>query len=294
MASSAADPATGHRASAGARGGLARLNKLKPAQIADLLEVADRQEGSDILEQVHADPELEADVFEELDPDLASRLLGGMTDAEVAEVLARMRADDAADAVAELRQERRLPVLDLLPPGQRAKVLSLLGFSPSSAGGLMSTDVFSCPTDLPVGEVLRRVGNARSMQAEALNTVHAVDDERHLVGTATLVQLLQRDPAIRLAELIDAEPVRVTAHTDAVDLALLMADYNLITVPVVDENNRVLGVVTVDDVLEATIPEDWRKREPASRPPSTPEGQNPSDLLVSGPPGRPEGDRTDD
>ena len=78
---------------------------------------------------MHADPELEADVFEELDEDLATRLLGARTDAEIAGVLARMRADDAADAIAELPQRRRQPVLDLLPPGQRAKVLTLMGFN---------------------------------------------------------------------------------------------------------------------------------------------------------------------
>ena len=89
---------------------------------------------------MHADPELEADVFEELDEDLATRLLGAHTDAEIAGVLARMRADDAADAISGLPQRRRQPVLDLLPPGQRTKVLTLMGFNPASAGGLMGMD----------------------------------------------------------------------------------------------------------------------------------------------------------
>ena len=107
-----------------------RIRRLKPAQIADLLEEASSEEESEILGQVHADPELEADVFEELDEDRATRLLGARTDAEIAEVLARMRADDAADAIAELPQRRRQPVLDLLPAAQRAKVLTLMGFNP--------------------------------------------------------------------------------------------------------------------------------------------------------------------
>lgn len=278
------EPLLGHASSAADRSAKTRLRRLKPAQIADLLEDADRREGSEILESVHADPELEADVFEELDPDVATKFFGDMSDEEVSEVLSRMRADDAADAIGELRQQRRLHVLDLLPDGHRTKILTLLGFSPSSAGGLMSTDVMTCDQHRPVREVLQAVAAAHTLQEEALNTVHAVDDEGLLVGTVTVIGLLRADPDAALSEVVDSDPVRITAHTDAVDIALLMADYNLITVPVVDDNNRVLGVVTVDDVLEATIPDDWRRREPASRPPAR-TGDEPTTALVSGPPG---------
>src|ERR1039457_3823747 len=137
----------GHASSAGLRRPLARIRRLKPAQIADLLEDASKDEESEILGHVHADPELEADVFEELDEDQATRLLAERSDAEIAGVLARMRADDAADAVAELPQHRRRAVLDLLPPGQRTKVLTLMGFNPTSAGGLMGVDFVAVPGD---------------------------------------------------------------------------------------------------------------------------------------------------
>ena len=144
------EPLIGHTGSALLRGPFARIRRLKPAQIADLLEEASREEETEILGQVHADPELEADVFEELDEDLATRLLGARTDTEIAEVLARMRADDAADAIAELPQRRRQPVLDLLPPGQRTKVLTLMGFNPTSAGGLMGVDFLAVPAGVSV------------------------------------------------------------------------------------------------------------------------------------------------
>ena len=117
-----------------------RVGGFKPAEIADLIEDADKAEGGEILDRVHSDPELEADVFEELDPDKASRLLDGMPDDEVAALLGRMRADDAADAIADLRQSRRRRVLDLMPAPQRTKVITLMGFNPESAGGLMNVD----------------------------------------------------------------------------------------------------------------------------------------------------------
>jgi CBS domain-containing protein len=260
------EPLVGHTPSALARAPFRRVRRLKPAQIADLLEDASRREGEEILDVVHTDPELEADVFEELDPDLATRLFGDKSDEEVAEVLARMRADDAADAVADLPQSRRQRVLDLLPPGTRAKVLTLLGFNPTSAGGIMGVDFLTAPTEATVEEAIRRLRRAEGMQPEALITMHAVDSDNRLMGTVTVVGLLQADPEAQLADVVDADPVRVTPDADVVDVTLLMADYNLMTVPVVDHDDRLLGVITVDDILEATIPEDWRRREPPSHP----------------------------
>jgi Mg/Co/Ni transporter MgtE len=205
-------------------------------------------------------------VFEELDEDLAVRLLGARTDAEIAEVLSRMRADDAADAMAELPQQRRQPVLDLMPPGQRTKVMTLMGFNPTSAGGLMGVDFLAVPPDAAVREALAAVSQSETLQPEALTSVHAVDASGRLWGVARLVTLLQADPGTPLREICDADPVRVGPGTDVVDVAVLMSDYNLITIPVVDERRQMIGIITVDDVLETTLPEDWRRREAAQPP----------------------------
>jgi Mg/Co/Ni transporter MgtE len=260
------EPLIGHQDSVRIRSPFGRVRRLKPAQIADLLEEASPKEGEEILDVVHSDPELEADVFEELDPDTANRLFEDKTDTEVAEVIAHMRADDAADAVAELPQGRRITVLNLLPAGIRTKVMTLLSFNATSAGGIMGVDFLSVPAEATVEEALRRVRRADSLQPEALVTVHAVDTEDCLIGTVTVIGLLQAEPETPLADIVDNDPVRVTADADVVDVALLMADYNLMTVPVVDTENRMLGVITVDDILEATIPDDWRRREPPTHP----------------------------
>jgi CBS domain-containing protein len=256
----------GHAGSLLLRGPFARIRRLKPAQIADLLEEASRDERTEILGHVHADPELEADVFEELDEDQASRLLGARSDPDIAAVLARMRADDAADAIAELPQRRRQPVLDLLPARQRAKVLALLGYNATSAGGRMGLDYVTASTMATVTEALEEVRQATTLQPEALTTVHAVDADGGLRGVAHLVRLLQSPPSTTLIDVSDTDPVRVGADTDVVDVAVLMTDYNLTSIPVVDEERRLLGVITVDDVLEVTLPEDWRRREAAEPP----------------------------
>ncbi|HEU5421524.1 MAG TPA: CBS domain-containing protein [Streptosporangiaceae bacterium] len=266
------EPLIGHSGSALLRGPFARIRRLKPAQIADLLEGASRDEETEILGQVSADPELEADVFEELDEDLATRLLGARTDGEIAAVLARMQADDAADAVAELPQRRRQGVLDRLPPGPRATIMTLMGYNPTSAGGLMNTDFVALPATATVASAIAAVAGAASLQPEALTSVHVLDSSGRLCGVAKLVTLVQADPATTLAAACDDDPVRVGADTDVVDVAVLMSDYNLTTVPVVDDRRMMLGVITVDDVLEVTLPEDWRRRE-AAEPPDARHGQ---------------------
>jgi CBS domain-containing protein len=260
------EPLIGHSGSALTRRPFGRIPRLKAAQIADLLEHASKEEETEILGQVHSDPELEADVFEELDEDQATRLLGARTNLEIAEVLARMRADDAADAIAELPQRRRQPVIDLLPPGPRTKVLTLMGFNPESAGGLMGVDFVAVPATASVADAIAAVVTSTTLQPEALTSVHALDERGRLCGVARLVSLLQANPRALVSDIYDDDPVRVGSDTDVVDVAVLMSDYNLITIPVVDKRRMMIGLITVDDVLEVALPEDWRRREAADPP----------------------------
>ncbi|MGW4029647.1 magnesium transporter MgtE N-terminal domain-containing protein [Streptomyces sp. NPDC004838] len=260
------EPLIGHTPTMAGRRVLGRLGRLRPAGIADLLEEASRAESREILRAVGADPELEADVFEELEPDAQARLFRDWSDEEVAAVLGRMRADDAADAIGGLPQERRRAVLDALTAKQRLRVLTLLGFHPSSAGGLMSLDALTAPADRTAGQALQAVRGALSLQPEALNSFFVTREGNRLVGVVPLVALVQADASVRLGDLADADPVRVGPDTDVEDVALLMTDHNLLVVPVVDGSDEILGVITVDDVLEVIVPRDWRQRARAPRP----------------------------
>jgi len=267
----------GHEPTVLLRGRSGRLRRLKPAQIADLLEDASSEEQTELLAHVHADPELEADVFEELDEDRQSRLLRGLPDKDIASVLARMRADDAADAITDLPQERRKPVLELLPPGQRTKVTALLAYNPTSAGGLMGLDFLALPRDTTAAEALERVRTARKLQPEALTTVFSLNPQGKLRGAASLVALIQADSAATLRQIAESDPVRVYPEADLIDITLLVTDYNLLNLPVVDPEDHLLGVITVDDVLESSVPRNWRRREPARHPDAadeTEEGTN--------------------
>jgi CBS domain-containing protein len=129
-----------------------------------------------------------------------------------------------------------------------------MGFSPSSAGGLIGMDFVAVRATAAVRDAIGTVAASASLQPEALTSVHAVDERGHLCGVAKLVTLVQADPAARLSDIYDDDPVRVGAGTGTgmVDVAVLMSDYNLITIPVVDEQRTMIGIITVDDVLEVS------------------------------------------
>jgi Mg/Co/Ni transporter MgtE len=189
-----------------------------------------------------------------------------MPDGEVAALLSRMRADDAADAIMHLRQSRRRRVLESMPAPQRTKVITLLKFNPDSAGGLMNVDVVVCGMGATAGEALALIGIAHAVQPEALLQMHVLNKSGQLAGVVSVIALLQAHPADVVGALMDSDPVRLTPDADLADVAVLMADYNLHSIPVVDDEDRVLGVVTVDDVLKTIIPDDWRRRDPGPRP----------------------------
>ena len=260
------DALIGHEASARLRGRFGRIRRLRPAQIADIIESASTHERDDLMDQLHENPDLEADVFEELDDTPQRRLLKTRSTEDVAGVLSRMRPDDAVDALIDLPHERRQPVLQALPADKRADIMRLMRYQGSTAGGLMGDEFVAVADTASVAEALAAVRAATGAQPEALTTIHLLDDLRRLTGTISLVAAVQADPTRRLAEIADAEPVFALPHEDMIEISNIMADYNLLTLPILDTDRTLLGVITVDDALEAVIPDDWRHRERRARP----------------------------
>jgi CBS domain-containing protein len=264
------EPLIGHEGSVKTRSASGRIRGLKPAQIADIIENASTREQNELLAEVHTDPELEADVFEELQDNDQAQLLRNRSNEDVAGVLSRMRADDAADAIMDLPQDRRQDVLNLLPETEHAKVMALLGYHDATAGGMMGTDYLALSEDKSIADALEVLRNATTQQPEALTTIHTLSPDGTLAGTLNLVRALQLDPATNLRDAADQDPIAVSPGDDIIEVTTRMADYNLLTLPVLDDTGRILGVITVDDALEAAIPEDWSRREPGHH--ATPAG----------------------
>jgi hypothetical protein len=254
------EPFVGHVPSVRLRVPHPKLARLHPAQIADLVEAASHREGEEIMQAVRGDDrELEADVFEELDDQHQVEFIRERSDDEIAAVIARMAPDDAADLISELDEQRREPVLRALPAPQRAKVRALLGYDPAQAGGLMSTEFICLYRHATAGEALDRVRRSQ-VAPELLTTVFVMDSHRQLEGSVPLAAVVRADPDDNLRELATPGGPVLRADADFEEVARLMADFNLTAAAVIDDRGQMIGVITVDDVLEVMLPKGWRRR----------------------------------
>jgi hypothetical protein len=254
------EPFVGHVPTVRLRVPHPKLAKLHPAQIADLVEAASRREGEEIIQAVGDDDrELEADVFEELDDQHQREFLEDRPDAQVAAILSRMAPDDAADIVGELDENRREQVLSLLPVSHRVKVRALLGYDPAEAGGLMSPDFILLHGSSSAEDALNAVRRSR-IAPELLTAVFVSSQEGSLDGSVAVTALVRADPTRSLSSIVKHEVPCLSPDASFEEVARLMADYNLTSIPVVDDGGQMVGVVTVDDVLEAMLPRGWRRR----------------------------------
>jgi Mg/Co/Ni transporter MgtE len=216
------------------------------------------------MQAVGHDKELEADVFEELDDEHQVEFLKERPDHEVAAVLGRMESDDAADLLLELDQDRRLPVLNLMPAPEQLKIKRLLGYNPSTAGGLMNPDFASLPANATVAQALERV-RASELPPAQLLAVWVIDEQGKLVGGVFASELIQAGGDAAVTSLIETRVPAISPETGLPEVARLMADFNLLAMPVIDADGRPIGVISFDDVLERLIPEEWRWRAGEAR-----------------------------
>lgn len=253
------EPFVSHVPTARLRIPFRRLRRLHPAAIADLVEAASHQEGEEIIEAVSADPALEADVFEELDTEHQLEFLRGRSDEEAAHLLEAMAPDDAVDLLTELDQERRLPILEKMAQPAQAKIRALLSYNPETAGGLMNPDFVSVPDTATVSQALEAVRCSTS-PPEASGVVFVTGEGGRLVGTALVVELLRAPASASVAEATRPDPATLEPDADIHEVVRKMSDYNLAVAPVVDADGRMLGQITVDDVLEMLLPSGWRRQ----------------------------------
>ena len=256
-------PFVGHVPTAKLLVPLQRLRRLHPAQIADLVEGASHEEGEEIMDAVEGDVELTADVFEELDTEHQIEFLKSRSNEEVAQVLDRMAPDDAADLLGEFEQRRRKPIFDLLSPRQQHKLRTLLQYHPSTAGGMMSPDYVSVVRGSTVAAALEAVRTDDKSPHQLLSTVFITEADGRYVGSIGVPDLLRTEAAGKVDD-IELVGCSISTSADVTDVTLMMADYNLTALAVIDLGHRLVGAVSADDVIEAIVPEEWRNRAEAS------------------------------
>jgi magnesium transporter len=197
-----------------------------------------------------------ADVLEYLDEDLRSEVLETMSARQAAELVTEMTPDDRADTLEGLEEESAEEILSEIPAAERAETEKLLAYEPDTAGGLMTTEFVSVSEDTPIDEALAAVRRiARSEHREAMNTIYTTDSAGRLQGVMSLRELLAAPEGGKVSDIAWEEVQMVPVTADREEVARLTREYDLVAVPVVDENGVIQGVVTVDDVIDALVEE---------------------------------------
>jgi magnesium transporter len=208
------------------------------------------------------DDDMVADIIEEFEPREQAQLLEAIEEERVPDVVAAMEPDDAADMLQELSPEETANILDRMEEEEAEDVKELMEHERDSAGGIMTSDYVAVLVSLTAGKALEELrASAGDLPAENTFTIFAVDNAGALCGVTNLRDLVVAAPDALLSSIIQPEPVYVLAEDDAGDAARLVAKYDLLALPVVDEG-VLAGIITVDDALDRLLPPDWREHLP--------------------------------
>jgi magnesium transporter len=236
-----------------------KLRRLNPADLADILGELSPDDRAAMVSSL--DDETTAAAMEEMDFDLQKSVLDSVEAEKAADILEEIDPDDAADLVGDLPVERATQLLNLMEPEEASDVRSLLKYPDESAGGLMTPDYVALPVGLTAQQAIDYIRNVGD-EPETIYYCYIVDEERRLYGVISLRNLITVPADTRLDDVMVRRLMTVQPFDSQEDVSRLIARYNLLAVPVVDADNRMLGIVTVDDAIDAVLPTRWKKRIP--------------------------------
>ena len=239
-----------------------RLARLHPSELAEIIGDLSTREAAAVVKQL--DDETAADAFEHLDTETRKNLIEDIGKERAADIIEEMDADDAADLLAELPEDQQSELLAEMNAYTAGELRELVKYPEDTAGGMMTTDyVWIYPhrtTEAPI-RTIREIGP----ESEFIYYLYVVDKDDHLLGALSLRSLLLALPTAFIDRIMDTDLVTVSPTTSAVDVASTIAKYDLLAVPVVDDHGKMLGIVTVDDAIDAIMPGEVAKKLPHLR-----------------------------
>jgi CBS domain-containing protein/sporulation protein YlmC with PRC-barrel domain len=238
-----------------------KLSRLHPTDLAAIVHQMSPVERQEVFENL--DVETAATTLEEMDDELAADIVESLPNELAADIIEEMDPDEAADVLSEMESEAETEaILKLMDdPEEAADIKHLLSYEEGTAGALMTTDVVEVPQTLTTDGVLNRLREEQP-DPSALHYLYMQDDEEKLVGVASLAEVALAAPGTLLTDIMRREMITVEPEADAEECARLIAKYDLLALPVVDLNGSLLGVVTVDDVLDVIAPDEWKSQMP--------------------------------
>lgn len=231
-----------------------RLATLHPYDIAQIVGELGTQERSAIFQTL--DDEKAAETLAEMETEMQASILEGMSKDRAADILEMMASDDAADVLNEMSDDKAEELLDLMEHEEAADVKELREYDEDEAGSLMTTEFISLAENLTAEETINKL-REMAPEAETIYYIYVVDAEEQLVGVLSLRELIIAKPKTRLADIMRKRIVAVGDTAPIEDAISLIRKYDLLAVPVADADKKLVGIITVDDVIDAVLP---RKR----------------------------------
>ena len=226
------------------------LSKLRPVDVAGaLVHLPQREREATFDALVKHDLSRAAETLSEMETERAVELLQALNRDDVSRLLQELPSDDAALLVSELPEEWHEELLETMKAEQSSGVQELLGFAGETAGRIMTPDYFALEEDVTAAEAITAL-QLRSEEFEMVFYLYVIDSRNHLLGVVSLRQLLLSPPSTPLRKIMISDVIKVTTDTDQEEVARVAATYNLLAVPVVDQESKIAGIITVDDIID--------------------------------------------